>query len=279
MMIVMKYFQSVDDYINCIQVCKNFEEIPDMFRYNPLPYSKAVGRLFPNIQTQYVYSYFDERKEDIDRFTIMHRCLYKEYLQQNTEDEEKIVRYTKVLLERGDQIENGTIPEVITDIGNKCFMGKMIQSIQMNTRVTSLGECNFMDCLHLTEVTLSPYLQHLPQKTFANCKNLRSLTMPKELLSIGEECFYNCSSLTTIELSPWISALERSTFSKCSQLKSIILPTNLKRIEESCFSNCSQLQSIVVPQSVTWIGAFSFHHCSSLERIQLPSNLTILKDD
>ena len=82
MMIVMKYFTSINDYYTIIQVCKKFQEIPDMFHYNPLPYSLAVDNLFPNIQTQYLYTYFDEKIEDIDRFTYMYCIFYKEYLEK-----------------------------------------------------------------------------------------------------------------------------------------------------------------------------------------------------
>ena len=200
MMIVMKYFTSIEDYYKIIQVCKKFEEIPDMFHYNPIPYTEQVGNLFPNIETQYLYSYFDEKIEDLERFTVMYCIFYKEYIEKLQQDKENelIVRYTKVLLQNYSELDNGIVPLIITNIADKCFLKCPFESIQLNTRVTSIGESNFMESKQLTSITLSPFLQHLPKRSFYNCINLRTIEMPKELLSIGSQCFSNCNSLTSI---------------------------------------------------------------------------------
>ena len=94
MMIVMKYFQSKEDYINGILVCKKYEEILEMFRYNPIEYKrKENGKLFPRIQTQYLYSSFDERKEGIERFVYMYNIQYSEYKKNERRRKKKSTIY------------------------------------------------------------------------------------------------------------------------------------------------------------------------------------------
>lgn len=54
-MIVGKYFESYDDFINIMKVCKMYEELVLMYKFNPIsdPY------LFENIQTQHFYNRTD----------------------------------------------------------------------------------------------------------------------------------------------------------------------------------------------------------------------------
>lgn len=51
-MIVGKYFESDDDFINLMKVCKKYEELVLMYKFNPIsdPY------MFENIQTQHFYN-------------------------------------------------------------------------------------------------------------------------------------------------------------------------------------------------------------------------------
>jgi hypothetical protein len=52
MMIVGKYFESNEDFINLMKVCKKYQELVDMYHFNPI----QDARLFTNhIQTQHFY--------------------------------------------------------------------------------------------------------------------------------------------------------------------------------------------------------------------------------
>ena len=47
-------------------------------------------------------------------------------------------------------VKHGIVPLIITNIADKCFLKCPFQSIQLNTRVTSIGECCFMESRQLT---------------------------------------------------------------------------------------------------------------------------------
>ena len=55
-MIVGKYFKSSNDFINTMKVCKRYEELVLMYKFNPI----SDISLFENIQTQHFYN-----KEDV----------------------------------------------------------------------------------------------------------------------------------------------------------------------------------------------------------------------
>ena len=51
-MIVLKYFESNNDYINFIKICKCYKDILKSFKFNPI----SNPELFPCIETQYFYN-------------------------------------------------------------------------------------------------------------------------------------------------------------------------------------------------------------------------------
>ena len=54
-MIIGKYFKKESDYINIVKVCKKYNELLLMYKYNPI----SNCDLFPNIETQHFYLYSD----------------------------------------------------------------------------------------------------------------------------------------------------------------------------------------------------------------------------
>ena len=55
MLIIGKYFESNNDYINIMKVAKRYHDLAEMYHYNPI----SDTDLFVNIETQYFYSLRD----------------------------------------------------------------------------------------------------------------------------------------------------------------------------------------------------------------------------
>ena len=53
-----KWLDTIDDHINLVETSQRMKYNMEKFHYNPIPYTEQVGNLFPNIETQYLYSYF-----------------------------------------------------------------------------------------------------------------------------------------------------------------------------------------------------------------------------
>lgn len=67
-MIVLKYFNTNNDYINFIKVCKKYKDILECFKFNPI----GDPELFPNIETQQFYN----SNDFIYALPQMYRYLY-----------------------------------------------------------------------------------------------------------------------------------------------------------------------------------------------------------
>ena len=56
MMIVGKYFESSNDFINAMKVCKKYKELVLMYHFNPISLNENTIEFFRNIETLHVYN-------------------------------------------------------------------------------------------------------------------------------------------------------------------------------------------------------------------------------
>ena len=125
------------------------------------------------------------------------------------------------------------------------WYGNYIETIVIESGVTSIGN-----------------------SAFAKCRNLKSVSIPASVTSIGNYAFEDCGSEATTPLT--VSFAEGSTpltigedAFNYANLKSIDIPNRVTSIGESAFSNCSKLESVSIPASVTSIGNYAFQYCGS----------------
>ena len=78
-LIVANYLKKKEDYLNIIQVCKKFKKTLKKFRYNPIPVTNI--KLFPLIQTQYLYSENEKFIPEVKLYKICYPISYSEYLE------------------------------------------------------------------------------------------------------------------------------------------------------------------------------------------------------
>ncbi|KAL7712297.1 Leucine rich repeat containing protein BspA family protein [Entamoeba marina] len=79
LLITSKYFKTPQDYINIICVNSKFKETTEKLRFNPIPIESL--KLFPKIQTQYLYSENDVKIDGIDNYEIWYKVTYDQYLE------------------------------------------------------------------------------------------------------------------------------------------------------------------------------------------------------
>ena len=63
MMIVGKYFETNNDYINVMKLNSRYRELTQMYHFNPIPDTS----LFENMETQYLNKKGDKLKEGIEQ--------------------------------------------------------------------------------------------------------------------------------------------------------------------------------------------------------------------
>ncbi|EDR29445.1 hypothetical protein, conserved [Entamoeba dispar SAW760] len=294
-MIVSKYFNKINDFINLEIGIKRFQGNIERFHFNPIPLNKYSRKLFPNIETFHIYNKKDKVFNDgkIFKKIIWYEVDYSTYLKEKEKwDVYKNIRYTQL-----DRMKYGeVIPQEVTSIGYQCFDW----------------------CIALTRIDIPSRTKELSGNCFNGCKSLKSITIPSTISTIGFNCFYWCTSLTSINnqniqfiskerifmnepvlvsietpkniqiingkniekkdinefiIPPSITKLGEYCFSGCSTLTSITIPSSINEIGYSCFSSCSSLKSINIPSSVSKLEDYCFNYCKSLTSIIIPSSI------
>ena len=179
------------------------------------------------------------------------------------------------------KLESIEIPSTVTSIGENAFencynltSAKILGSLNSE----STGSGIFRDCRNLAEVTFGEGTTAIPDSTFLNCSNLSTVTLADSITAIGVEAFSNCSKLSNLTLPSSLISIKDKAFSSCSGLTSIVLPNSLTTIEDEAFSNCTSLENITFSTSLSSIGTKAFFGCSDLNNITLPSSLRSIGD-
>ena len=180
MMIIGKYFESNNDYINIMKLNKKYHDLVEMYHFNPINDSD----LFINIETQYLYDENDTKKEGMYQYVYLYQVDYEMFKKRK---ENEIFKRVELNNEEIDwetreyplPIENGKciIPEGVTSIGNKCFKG----------------------CTTLAHISLPSTLINIGSFSFSNT-DITTITIPEGVTSIGDKWFYECTTLTNITL-------------------------------------------------------------------------------
>ena len=74
MMIIGKFFKTCNDYINIMKVCKRYEQLTQMYHFNPI----SDISLFENMETQYLYNEKDNRyRKEFKRHVYWYEVKYR----------------------------------------------------------------------------------------------------------------------------------------------------------------------------------------------------------
>ena len=132
----------------------------------------------------------------------------------------------------------------------KGIIDRSIQSIDIPSGITSIGNNVFRDCLSLSSVTMSDSVTSIGQSAFQNCSSLTSINIHSGVTSIGSYAFSNVSgsgaksiNLSLFDLSGiYPSSTFNNVFSDSYIDGSITIPNNLlSGATRGTSSNCYNL--------------------------------------
>lgn len=91
---------------------------------------------------------------------------------------------------------------------------EVIKAIQIEEGITSLGECSFAECSHVSSISLPSTLTEIGGYAFENATNMHSITIPAGVTQIGIFAFNNCTNLDSLYcLNPVPATIYSETFS------------------------------------------------------------------
>ncbi|KAL7715825.1 hypothetical protein QTN25_006525 [Entamoeba marina] len=268
MLITSKYFIKKQDFINVICVNSKFKETTEKLRYNPI--SVATLKLFPKIQTQYLYSKDDKKLQGMNRYEIWYEIDNTEY----TEYQSNNIKCHHVYCTKNNAYKYSNklpFPSFVNFLRNHYFESSSLKSITIPNHITNIGSHCFNNCINLNNIELSTTLTKLKDMTFSQCKSLKTINIPPSIQIFESKCFYNCIQLITVDIPSYLVKLGSNCFSCCTSLKSIKLPSSIIELEKQTFNHCYSLTLIELPSLLTSIGYKCFEKCISLQSINLPS--------
>ena len=118
---------------------------------------------------------------------------------------------------------------------------------------------------NLKEYSVPDGTQHIGNKAFSCCDELRSVVMPDSVITIGMFAFCYCGQLETVVLPKYLTKIPLDAFSNCKKLKGISIPSSVTIIEHNAFKDCEGLQEIVIPESVQKIESDAFSGCKNIK--------------
>ena len=155
----------------------------------------------------------------------------------------------------------------VTGLGSAEETDIIISARYKGLPVTHIEKAAFANCVGLNSIEIQSSVTSIGPHAFENCSGLTSVVIPNSITSIADGMFARCSSLTSVAIPNSVTSIGSSAFCDCSSLTSIEIPNRVTEIGRYAFACCYSLTSITIPNSVTVIGPSAFYYCTNLKTI------------
>lgn len=182
------------------------------------------------------------------------------------------------------------LPEGLTIIPSEAFKNSRIQSITIPSKVNTIGDYVFQNCISLTSIILPQDITSIGTYAFENCTSLSSISICS-IISYGAYSFDGCTALEKViytrDLCDWCSQTFTSLTSNPlyyahnlyinnERIERLNVPENMVRIEKYTFAGLNCL-SATIPNTITSIGSNAFFNCNLLQDIYIGNNIKYIE--
>ncbi len=147
-------------------------------------------------------------------------------------------------------------------------------SLAVDSKVTTIKECAFEDCLNIKSVTLPDGLTTIENSAFIDATGLSSINFPTSLKEIGDYAFRNNHALKSIELNEGLEVLGTGAFYQCD-IQTASFPSTLTEIPAFSFYFCRNLNTVRFSEGLEEIGEQAFI-ATSIKELDLPDSLNYI---
>ncbi len=187
----------------------------------------------------------------------------------------------------GELVDELTVPDSITSIGNNAFIGcTSLTNIRIPDSVTRIGINAFRYCTSLTNITI-PDSVTIGNSAFGGCSSLTSVTIPGSVTSIDNYAFEDCVNIKQVyinNIEAWCNidfnyganplGNGADLYLNGELVNELTIPDGVTSIGDRAFIGCASLTSVTIPDSVTNIGSYTFYNCTNLSSIAIPNSVT-----
>lgn len=247
MMIIGKYFESNNDFINTMKLSKRYQELAEMYYFNPI----SDTSLFENIETQHFYKNDDLNQILPNKFQYINWT--KKYLNNETrinKDKKKLIYFEDYSKENNynkndpkyEQVFDNNVINKKSVLNNRildAYKNKLINDNDIAfipkdfSNLATVGSApmfNKNTTHDLKEVYFDDNIETIPSFCFDKLLMLKIVKLPLKLKILEPRTFYKCYSLYKVYIPPK-TLLEENSF-VCTNIKQLILS---KRFTEDEF--------------------------------------------
>ena len=156
-----------------------------------------------------------------------------------------------------------------------CYPGGKEGSYAIPQGVTAVGECAFIACSKLTDITFPSGVTAIGNAAFQWCKGITSLVIPEGVTTIEPYTIYGCDKLEKVVFPKGLVTIREAALQLCPELKEVVIPEGVTKIEESAFAFSGKLSKVSIPTSVVELGMCAFSS-TGLTSIAIPAGVTEL---
>lgn len=122
----------------------------------------------------------------------------------------------------------------IIRINSEAFFGNVdIQEITVPDSVTDIGEGAFSGCLSLRRITLGKNTETIGKDCFTSCTSLIRADLGSALTEIPERCFFSCTSLKYADIPYSVTSVCDEAYFGCVDMPSLRIPPNVTDIADN----------------------------------------------
>lgn len=175
---------------------------------------------------------------------------------------------------RSDSLEEISLKEGITEIGQFAFARSTLKKIEIPEGVTDIGYGAFYHCDDLESVSLPDSVMNVEPKAFAFTSMMENFENSGTtfLVNGGVLLAYNGSD-SQVFVPGGIRVIAAEVFAGHKEIESIRLPDSVLVVGEAAFEGCTGLRQVNLGAGVEQIRDRAFAGCSSLETVKLPATV------
>lgn len=175
---------------------------------------------------------------------------------------------------RNDSLEDISLKEGITEIGQFAFARSTLKKIEIPEGVTDICYGAFYHCDDLESVSLPDSVMNVEPKAFAFTSMMENFENSGTtfLVNGGVLLAYNGSD-SQVFVPGGIRVIAAEVFAGHKEIESVRLPDSVLVVGEAAFEGCTGLRQVNLGAGVEQIRDRAFADCSSLEAVKLPTSV------
>ncbi|MCI9078892.1 MAG: leucine-rich repeat protein [Lachnospiraceae bacterium] len=134
----------------------------------------------------------------------------------------------------------------VTKIAENAFAGSDIESVQLGSNITEIGDGAFKGCKKLKSVKCSSGMTSIGNEAFKNCKNLEEVDLGNSIINLGDRVFKGCKKLKNVIIPAGLETIGQGAFRDCESLKKMKLPDSVMKIDKKAFKNCKSMKTFTL---------------------------------